>query len=179
MFCRKIFELLAPLLFLSKYHVPYTLRELHYHTHVFCHTPAKPLPNPTLVTMQRTRNIDYDNDDDIYDDDDYYEEEDAEPMSVDDKEQMRISTISAREALGEAGGFITDAQIEEALWHYYFDVGKSVNRLWQKSQTTLARGAADDARQNDRQCWRVWQTMSARASTRLRQERIICCGTLV
>ncbi|KAF3037411.1 Hsp70 suppressor, GTPase facilitates ribosomal subunit dissociation [Didymella keratinophila] len=80
--------------------------------------------------MQRARNVDYD-DDDIYDDD-YYEEEEAEPMSADDKEQMRISTISAREALGEAGGFITDAQIQEALWHYYYDVGKSVSYLKNK-----------------------------------------------
>ncbi|KAF1925081.1 uncharacterized protein M421DRAFT_424110 [Didymella exigua CBS 183.55] len=81
--------------------------------------------------MQRTRNVDYD-DDDVYDDDDYYEEEEAEPTSADDKEQMRISTISAREALGETGDFITDAQIQEALWHYYYDVGKSVSYLKNK-----------------------------------------------
>lgn len=80
--------------------------------------------------MQRTRNVDYD-DDDLYDDD-YYEEEEAEPMSADDKEQMRISTISAREALGSAGTGISDAQIQEALWHYYYDVGKSVSYLKNK-----------------------------------------------
>lgn len=81
--------------------------------------------------MQRTRNVDYD-DDDIYDDDDYYEEEEAEPMSSDDKEQMRISTTSAREALGSAGDNISDVQIQEALWHYYYDVGKSVSYLKNK-----------------------------------------------
>lgn len=81
--------------------------------------------------MQRTRNVDYD-DDDLYDDDDYYEEEEAEAMSADDKEQMRISTISAREALGSAGSNISDAQIQEALWHYYYDVGKSVSYLKNK-----------------------------------------------
>ena len=81
--------------------------------------------------MQRTRNVDYD-DDDLYDDDDYYEEEEASAMSADDKEQMRISTISAREALGSAGSNISDAQIQEALWHYYYDVGKSVSYLKNK-----------------------------------------------
>lgn len=81
--------------------------------------------------MQRTRNVGYD-DDDLYDDDDYYEEEEAEVMSADDKEQMRISTISAREALGTSGANITDAQIQEALWHYYYDVGKSVSYLKNK-----------------------------------------------
>ncbi|XPS95805.1 hypothetical protein M3J09_005086 [Ascochyta lentis] len=81
--------------------------------------------------MQRTRNVGYD-DDDLYDDDDYYEEEEAEPMSADDKEQMRVSTASAREALGSAGSNISDAQIQEALWHYYYDVGKSVSYLKNK-----------------------------------------------
>lgn len=81
--------------------------------------------------MQRTRNVAYD-DDDLYDDDDYYEEEETEAMSADDKEQMRISTISAREALGDAGSNISDAQIQEALWHYYYDVGKSVSYLKNK-----------------------------------------------
>jgi elongation factor 1 alpha-like protein len=80
--------------------------------------------------MQRTRNVGYD--DDLYDDDDYYEEEEAEGTSEDDKEQMRISTISAREALGASGANISDAQIQEALWHYYYDVGKSVSYLKNK-----------------------------------------------
>lgn len=80
--------------------------------------------------MQRTRNVDYD-DDDLYDDD-YYEEEEAEPMSADDKEQMRISTASAREALGGAGMNISDAQIQEALWHYYYDIAKTVSYLKNK-----------------------------------------------
>lgn len=81
--------------------------------------------------MQRTRNVGYD-DDDLYDDDDYYEEEEVEAMSADDKEQMRISTVSAREALGDAGANISDVQIHEALWHYYYDVGKSVSFLKNK-----------------------------------------------
>lgn len=93
------------------------------------HTPPHVFTVDSTLTMQRTRNVGYD-DDDLYDDD-YYEEEE-EVMSADDKEQMRISTVSVREALGEAGANISDAQIQEALWHYYYDVGKSVSFLKNK-----------------------------------------------
>lgn len=87
---------------------------------------------PPKSGFARTRNVDYD-DDDAYDDD-YYEEEEetAGGMTEDDKEQMRTGTIRVREALGEFEAGISDAQIQEALWHYYYDVGKSVSYLKNK-----------------------------------------------
>jgi elongation factor 1 alpha-like protein len=89
---------------------------------------------PPKSGFSRTRNVDYD-DDDAYDDDDYYndeEEEAGDGTTEDDKEQMRIGTTRVREALGEFEAGITDAQIQEALWHYYYDVGKSVSYLKNK-----------------------------------------------
>ncbi|KAI4911324.1 hypothetical protein J4E85_011233 [Alternaria conjuncta] len=95
---------------------------------------------PPKSGFSRTRNVDYD-DDDIYDDDDdYYEEEEAgaggadagDGMTEDDKEQMRADTIRVREALGDKSDFTSDEQIQEALWHYYYDVGKSVSYLKNK-----------------------------------------------
>ncbi|KAH6865420.1 elongation factor 1-alpha [Alternaria rosae] len=92
---------------------------------------------PPKSGFSRTRNIDYD-DDDIYDDDDdYYEEEAGEAdagdgMTEDDKEQMRAGTIRVREALGDKSDFTSDEQIQEALWHYYYDIGKSVIYLKNK-----------------------------------------------
>lgn len=91
---------------------------------------------PPKSGFSRTRNIDYD-DDDIYDDDDYYEEEAGEAdagdgMTEDDKEQMRVGTIRVREALGDKSDFTSDEQIQEALWHYYYDIGKSVSYLKNK-----------------------------------------------
>ena len=92
---------------------------------------------PPKSGFSRTRNVDYD-DDDIYDDDDdYYEEEEAGGgadtgdggMTEDDKEQMRAGTIRVREALGDKSDFTSDEQIQEALWHYYYDVVKSVSYL--------------------------------------------------
>lgn len=91
---------------------------------------------PPKSGFSRTRNIDYD-DDDAYDDDDYYEDE-AEGdagTSADDKEQMRVGTIRVREALAETSDFVSDAQIQEALWHYYYDIAKSVSYLKNKLGT--------------------------------------------
>jgi hypothetical protein len=53
---------------------------------------------------------------------------------------MRVGTISVREALGDDVPGITDKDIQEALWHYFYDVEKSVNYLLQsrtaKKETT-------------------------------------------
>jgi hypothetical protein len=43
-------------------------------------------------------------------------------------EQLRIGAIEVKEALGTSIS-VSDTQIQEALWHYYFDVGKSVTYL--------------------------------------------------
>lgn len=44
---------------------------------------------------------------------------------------MRTGTIAVREALGDGVPGVTDKDIQEALWHYYYDVEKSVNYLIQ------------------------------------------------
>ncbi|EUC41135.1 hypothetical protein COCMIDRAFT_106997 [Bipolaris oryzae ATCC 44560] len=90
---------------------------------------------PPKSGFSRTRNVDYD-DDDLYDDD-YYEEEGddggaGDGMSEEDREQMRAGTIRVREAMGDMSDFTSDEQIQEALWHYYYDVGKSVSYLKNK-----------------------------------------------
>lgn len=49
---------------------------------------------------------------------------------------MRLGTIQVREGLPQGSGHITDRQIQEALWHYYYDVDKSVSYL---EKTYLAK----------------------------------------
>ncbi|KAH7074319.1 P-loop containing nucleoside triphosphate hydrolase protein [Paraphoma chrysanthemicola] len=83
------------------------------------------------------RNVDYD-DDDRYDEDDYYDEDEADGNTEDDKEHMRVGTIGVRAALGDFEAGVSDAQIQEALWHYYYDVGKSVSYLKNKLGGTNA-----------------------------------------
>ena len=100
------------------------------------------------MAHRRVKEIDYDEDE--YDD--YYSGEEEEygyegadtgaaapaasqedELSPEDKEQMRIGTENVRAALGDAADFVTDDAIQEALWHYYYDVAKSVTYL--KSNT--------------------------------------------
>ncbi|KAF1953006.1 hypothetical protein CC80DRAFT_478378 [Byssothecium circinans] len=87
---------------------------------------------PPKSGHHRAKNIGYD-DDDLYSDEDEYYEEDGggADMTEDDKEQMAAATIQVKEALGGSLS-VTDAQIQEALWHYYYDVGKSVIYLKNK-----------------------------------------------
>ena len=62
-------------------------------------------------------------DDDVYDD---YEEDDYDDgLTSEDKEQLRLGLIRVRESLGDSVP-ATDEEIQEALWHYYYDVAKSV-----------------------------------------------------
>lgn len=68
-------------------------------------------------------------DDDFYDphEEDYEEEDDG--MSPEDKVAMATGTEEVRKALGADASKVTVAQIQEALWHYYYDVEKSVAYL--------------------------------------------------
>lgn len=78
--------------------------------------------------MQRVKNVDYD-EDDLYSDDgdDYTGEEQG--YSAEDKDNFANLTPVVRAELDEAGVPATTSQIEDALWHYYWDVGKSVAYL--------------------------------------------------
>lgn len=67
-------------------------------------------------------------DDDYYDphEDDYEEEDD---MSPEDKVAMATATEEVTKTLGADASKVTLAQIQEAIWHYYYDVEKSVAYL--------------------------------------------------
>lgn len=68
-------------------------------------------------------------DDDFYDphEDDYADEE--EEMSPEDKAAMAKGTEEVKKALGPDASKLSVTQIQEALWHYYYDVEKSVGYL--------------------------------------------------
>lgn len=100
---------------------------------------------PPKSGHQRAKNIDYD-DDELYSDEEYYEEESeaaGDGMTDEDKEQMRLCTGKVREALDPSLD-VTDAQIQESLWHYYYDVGKTVTYLKSKSCVALECKAFPD-----------------------------------
>ena len=50
-------------------------------------------------------------------------------LSEEDQQQMAAGTIAVREALGRDVPDVTDREIQEALWHYYYDVGQTVTYI--------------------------------------------------
>jgi len=86
---------------------------------------------------------------------------------------MRVGTISVREALGDDVPGITDKDIQDALWHYFYDVEKSVNYLIQsrtakkkpakKKAKGGSRGKPSDIGKNKRRARMVKQFSGKRA----------------
>ncbi len=66
---------------------------------------------------------------DDYDDDDQdgYVEDDG--MTAEDQEKLRLGTVQVRNTLGQGFASITDKEIQDTLWHYYYDISKSVSYL--------------------------------------------------
>ena len=51
-------------------------------------------------------------------------------------EQMRIGTTKVQDALGSSFS-ISEKEIQEALWHYYYDIDKSVSYLKSKFHSSV------------------------------------------
>ncbi|KAI1493889.1 hypothetical protein F5X96DRAFT_676780 [Biscogniauxia mediterranea] len=92
---------------------------------------------------QAYRNYDYENDLDEYAGEDYSEEE--EELSPEDRIQMDAGIAEIRAALGNASSKVTTKQIEDALWHYYYDVDKSIAYLMSNYIAPSAPSSAKNA----------------------------------
>ncbi|KAI1106555.1 hypothetical protein F4804DRAFT_300379 [Jackrogersella minutella] len=79
---------------------------------------------------QAYRNYDYENDLDEYEGEDFSDGE--EELSPEDRAQMDAGTVQVQTALGTELSKVTTQQIQEALWHYYYDVDKSISYLKSK-----------------------------------------------
>ncbi|KAI0408380.1 hypothetical protein F4802DRAFT_618540 [Xylaria palmicola] len=79
---------------------------------------------------QAYRNYDYENDLDEYEGAGHSDGEDE--LSPEDRAQMIAGTAQVRSALGDGSAKVTTQHIEEALWHYYYDVPKCVAYLTSK-----------------------------------------------
>ena len=75
--------------------------------------------------MQRVKNVSY-NEDDIYSDEDFAEDQE---FTNEDRENFASLTPVVQAGLEEHGLQASRQEIEEALWHYYWDVAKSVSYL--------------------------------------------------
>ncbi|GAP92487.2 putative elongation factor 1-alpha [Rosellinia necatrix] len=79
---------------------------------------------------QAYRNYDYENDLEEYDGTGNSDGEDE--LSPEDRAQMTAGTVDVRATLGTDSSKVTTQQIEDALWHYYYDVEKTVAYLTSK-----------------------------------------------
>lgn len=52
----------------------------------------------------------------------------GDEVGAEDKEHLRLGTAKVRDVLGPEVS-ITDTEIEDSLWHYYYDIDKTVNYL--------------------------------------------------
>ena len=75
------------------------------------------------------QNYDYENDLDEFDGNELAEEEE---LSAEDKAQMAAATAEVKSMLGPQASKVTIEQIQDSLWHYYYDVDKTVAYLINK-----------------------------------------------
>ncbi|KJZ69340.1 hypothetical protein HIM_11262 [Hirsutella minnesotensis 3608] len=80
---------------------------------------------------------------DMYDEDDlvdhYDEYEKEDELSPEDRAAMSKGTADVKTALGSDASKVSTKQIEEALWHYYYDVDKSVAYLKKSFAPPIAK----------------------------------------
>lgn len=66
-----------------------------------------------------------------------YDAEEDSAITETDRAKLRSGSVQVRAALGLHGAAIADWEIEDALWHYYYDVAKSVSYLKSMAWTKL------------------------------------------
>lgn len=82
-----------------------------------------------MASHKRVKDIDYDEDDMYSGDEDDYDNAGDDGLTAEDKENFATLTPVVRAELEEAGLQVENKEIEDALWHYFWDVGKSVTYL--------------------------------------------------
>ena len=78
------------------------------------------------MSKHRVKNVSYDDDDDEYYDDDGFESPDPEEQEF---LQQCTEAVLLQLRDGQPSVTATKEEIQEALWHYYNDVEKSVQYL--------------------------------------------------
>ena len=55
-------------------------------------------------------------------------------------EQLRLGTIQVRDTIGDQVS-LTDGEIQDSLWHYYYDIDKTVNYLLSEQHRFWLQGS--------------------------------------
>jgi elongation factor 1 alpha-like protein len=87
------------------------------------------------MSKHRIKAVALDDDYDEYDED--YAEEADDGLTAEDKEQLSAGTVAVRAELGDSFP-VTDQEIQDSLWHYFYDIAKTVAYLKSEFKTTPA-----------------------------------------
>jgi len=82
-----------------------------------------------MASHKRVKDIDYDEDDLYSGDEEDYDNAAGDGLTDEDRHNFSTLTPVVRAELDEAGFQVETKEIEDALWHYFWDVGKSVSYL--------------------------------------------------
>jgi elongation factor 1 alpha-like protein len=82
-----------------------------------------------MASHKRVKDIDYDEDELYSGDEEEYDNTGGDALTEEEKENFATLTPVVRAELDEAGLQVENKEIEDALWHYFWDVGKSVTYL--------------------------------------------------
>ncbi|KAL6234743.1 hypothetical protein BDW75DRAFT_211609 [Aspergillus navahoensis] len=91
------------------------------------------------MSRHRVKAVSYDDDDDYDDYDDGYDSQDPEEREF---LEQRTREVQSQLAAGDPSVSATRDEVQEALWHYYNDVDKSVNYLRGKKVKEAEKKAA-------------------------------------
>ena len=87
------------------------------------------------MSKHRIKAVALEEDYDDYDED--HADEAEEGLTAEDKEQLAAGTVAVRAELGDDFP-ATDQEIQDSLWHYYYDIAKTVTYLKSESQPLMA-----------------------------------------
>ena len=89
------------------------------------------------MSNKRVKNMySEDYDDDFADEDEF--DDGGEEMSEEDKQQMERATKKVRDVLG-SDVMVSDKDIQDSLWYYFYDVEKTVNYILGMPSTILSQ----------------------------------------
>jgi len=77
------------------------------------------------MSFRRVKEVSYNDEDEGYDE---YGEDAEDELAPEDKEKLEVGTVAVRAEL-DPDIIVSDKEIQDALWHYYYDIGKSVTYI--------------------------------------------------
>jgi elongation factor 1 alpha-like protein len=117
-----------------------------------------------MASHKRVKDIEYDEDDMYSGDEEDYDNAGGDGFTDEDRENFSTLTPVVRAELDEAGFHVENKEIEDALWHYFWDVGKSVTYLKNAKQPKTPAAKTQPTKEKAKSKFDLAQEDSAKKS---------------